>query len=596
MSVIETRNEVMRFGSNASTRIYLADQNINPRGIVDFVDRAPGVVKNGQNGLFQVFSIRGVSGHRVQTRFSGVPIATERRAGTAASFIDPWFIEYADVVRGPSSTFFGSGAIGGVLLTEPNFYSGVEVDLGYEADSTQRNQSLGMGSEHWSLGFSHRSAADGESPAGTLLHTGFQQDSAMLQNRWEQGNLQFSGLLLSSRGSDIGRSNIFYPERRVSEVAEDDHDLLNMRVTYGAAWTANLYIHEQYSKTNSIDFGESQINVENDSLDWGGRWSSSWSNRSWSGEFGAELDTREGVDASEYMIDSNGYRSGFRANLNASQKSYGLFTTTTFDMSGHSIQFGIRHDWLQQEADNQRRISTNKLTGYIGWQWFINQSWSISSELANAYREPSLTERYYSGSTARGSSVGNVELKAETAPGFDLGLHWEQGSTVFSAHWFYQSFDNYIERTIIDSDTRGFGNLRDGEVTGVELEGSTLWRDQWAFTFGFHWVDGEGSGDTPIADIPASVVNIGATYRNPDWQLGMHWRYRFSKSSVASTELPIDAANIVDIHYTRQLSSNSYLSIYFRNALNDDYRISADEISTYGNRHTLGIRFRHRFN
>lgn len=401
VSVIEARNEVIRFGSNASARIHLADENLNPSGIVDFIDRSPSIVKNGQNGLFQMFSIRGVSGHRVQTRFSGVPISTERRAGTAASFIDPWFIDYADIVRGPASSFFGSGAIGGVLMTEPKYFTGIEVDLGYEADSTQRNQSLGMGSKHWSLGFSNRSAADGESPAGTLLHTGYQQYSAILQNRWEQGNFQFAGLLLSSRGSDIGRSNIFYPQRRITEVVEDDHDLLSFRVSYGDAWIADLYVHEQSSKTNSIDFGIIQVNVENDSLDWGGRLSSTWRNQSWSGEFGAELDIREGVEASEYEIDSNGYRSEIQTNLDASQKSYSLFARTKFDMTRHSLQFGIRQDWLQQEAILQRTKNINKLTGYIVWQWFINQSWSISSELANAYRAPSLTERYYSGSTAR---------------------------------------------------------------------------------------------------------------------------------------------------------------------------------------------------
>ena len=47
------------------------------------------VSENGQGGLFQVLSVRGVSRHRVRTLLAGVPLAAERRAGVSASFVDP---------------------------------------------------------------------------------------------------------------------------------------------------------------------------------------------------------------------------------------------------------------------------------------------------------------------------------------------------------------------------------------------------------------------------------------------------------------------------------------------------------------------------
>jgi len=41
-------------------------------------------------------------------------IVAERRAGATASFIDPLLLGVVNVVRGPYSSYYGSGALGGV--------------------------------------------------------------------------------------------------------------------------------------------------------------------------------------------------------------------------------------------------------------------------------------------------------------------------------------------------------------------------------------------------------------------------------------------------------------------------------------------------
>jgi iron complex outermembrane receptor protein len=84
-----------------------------PNSLSDLVSALPGVSENGQGGLFQVVSIRGVSRHRVTNMIAGMRLTSERRAGVSVSFVDPLLMGSVQVLRGPATTFYGSGALGG---------------------------------------------------------------------------------------------------------------------------------------------------------------------------------------------------------------------------------------------------------------------------------------------------------------------------------------------------------------------------------------------------------------------------------------------------------------------------------------------------
>jgi iron complex outermembrane receptor protein len=112
-----------RFAFN-SVKIEFDSAPFPPNNIRELISRIPGVDANGQGGDFQTFSIRGVSRQRIQTRIGDAPIISERRAGASVSFVDPTLLDSAEVVRGPASTLFGSGALGGAVLLEPARYDG----------------------------------------------------------------------------------------------------------------------------------------------------------------------------------------------------------------------------------------------------------------------------------------------------------------------------------------------------------------------------------------------------------------------------------------------------------------------------------------
>ena len=79
-----------------------------PQALTDLIALAPAVSENGQGGLFQNVSIRGVSRQRVRQLISSVRITDERRAGPSTSFIDPLLMQSVAVLGGRATTFPGS--------------------------------------------------------------------------------------------------------------------------------------------------------------------------------------------------------------------------------------------------------------------------------------------------------------------------------------------------------------------------------------------------------------------------------------------------------------------------------------------------------
>ena len=106
-----------------------------PANLAEVVNKQPGVAYTGQGGLFQTVSIRGLARQRVGSYFLDIPLLSERRAGTAASFIDPKMLGSVELVRGPASTSYGAGNIG-------SLYAGLLKESGQDVSILARGKRL----------------------------------------------------------------------------------------------------------------------------------------------------------------------------------------------------------------------------------------------------------------------------------------------------------------------------------------------------------------------------------------------------------------------------------------------------------------------
>ncbi|VAW34728.1 TonB-dependent hemin, ferrichrome receptor [hydrothermal vent metagenome] len=109
------------------------------RNIKDLVRYTPGVTVTG-GGRFGLsgFNIRGIEGDRILTLIDGVPIADEFTFGPFLSarrnFVDLETLKAVEIVRGPTSSLYGSNALGGMVAfvsKDPKDYLGLTNDKSY---------------------------------------------------------------------------------------------------------------------------------------------------------------------------------------------------------------------------------------------------------------------------------------------------------------------------------------------------------------------------------------------------------------------------------------------------------------------------------
>jgi iron complex outermembrane receptor protein len=203
-----------------------------------------------------------VPGLSIAARIAGTPgagtrIVAERRAGATASFIDPLLLGVVDVVRGPYSSYYGSGAIGGVLEAVPRPFETATAELGWESQGDANYQMVGLELAGWSLGLARRASNATETPDDLYLPSQFEQYSATVGKQWTlSSGLEVDLLLAPSWGDDIGKPNQRYPAR-VTTYPEEQHLVGRVAIHRHGVWHLDLYTHPNTLDTENSRSTES---------------------------------------------------------------------------------------------------------------------------------------------------------------------------------------------------------------------------------------------------------------------------------------------------------------------------------------------------
>ena len=206
---------------------------------------------NGQGGLLQSYSIRGMSRSRVRTEIDGVPIITDRAAGNSASFLPPALIRTVTVQKGGSSAFYGSDAMGGVVSLQTRRFTQLEVEgIFQNRDNAFALTMGGAPRDDTYVGVTARHADEASAADSTPLNTGYRQGAAVLRHErsWQALTLRLSGLL--SRGKDIGKSDRDYPTSN-SLYPYERHGILKVELERPNRWLLRLYGHGQDWQTQT---------------------------------------------------------------------------------------------------------------------------------------------------------------------------------------------------------------------------------------------------------------------------------------------------------------------------------------------------------
>ncbi|MEE8526480.1 MAG: TonB-dependent receptor [Thermoanaerobaculia bacterium] len=582
--------------SVASTVVRPEDRPAAPSTLTELVEGTAGVAENGQGGLFQVFSIRGVSRHRVLTLVSGVPIISERRAGVSTSFIDPLLMGSVDVVRGPSSTYYGSGALGGVVQVFPRSFDGLRLETGWNSFGDESFQHVGWGDPEtgWSVGFARRHAGDDAGADGRVLNAHFTQVSASISKRWEADGIGYEILALPSLGRDLGKPNTDFPDRTTT-YPQETHLLLKFSLSSPRIGNFYAFAHPNNLVTEVVDAGESLSVVRNESFDLGFDWQREWSlagsgKGGVSGRYGVDYLGRRAVAADERIesLDS-GAVTRARPLDGATQDEAAAYGTVSWGWGAATLQAGSRLTWQHQTNRGHESRSDTAWTGFLGLVQPLGGGVELTANLGTGLRFPNLSERFFTGTTGRGQFLGNPALDAESSLNFDLGIRWFGTKVFVGAQVFQLRIDDYIERIDLPDDTRTFVNLTSGTIRGFELEGFYQLHEDWLLSWSGHVLDGDDDSGGPLADISPDRLQAGIRYDRGRWQGQVQLQHRAHKDDPGSGEIEIPSAEILSASLSYRLQSGLTLTVRGRNLLDEEYLTSADDKTSVAPGRSVGL-------
>jgi outer membrane receptor protein involved in Fe transport len=570
-------------GSSASTTLEPLDIPEIPTALLDLVQTVPGVSANGQGGLFQVYSIRGVSRHRVTTSILDVRLAGDRRAGVSASFIDPFLFGSVDILKGHPTAYHGSGSLGGVVRITPRKFSGYALDLGCRSEGNEVYSAAGWGNEKWSFGFVGKEAGDSEAPDGSYINSHFTQYSGLLSHSWQLRSGTVELLFMPSLGMDIGKASTDYYKGKVTEYPYEKHVITNLSVRLKSGWDFSGFFHPHSVSTAVNDNGD-RSHVDTNSYD-SGLIVRKHLQASENAFFilGGDYFSRSGVDSIEnrWSFSSPAPSVPFYSLDGASHNEAGLSGDFRQELGTAILEAGMRMAWASQENGEMPAVENTAWSGYGGAAIPVSKAVKLKGSLGTGLRFPSLGELFYGGTTGRGSVEGNPDLVPERAFNLEAGIEWIGPNFIFSTYVFRNSIEDYIERVEVDlmqnPDHLTYRNLTNGKIKGLEWELSLSPQVYLDLFWRGHLMRGTDDKGIPLADIPVHRSTLGSVFNRKKWTAGVNWQYRAGKTNPGSGEKFIDAASLVDFYVQKLITPDLSLRLTGSNLTDEEYYNSADK-------------------
>ncbi|WP_413733029.1 MULTISPECIES: TonB-dependent hemoglobin/transferrin/lactoferrin family receptor [unclassified Shewanella] len=535
-------------------------------------------IANGPRASAQQVEIRGLSGQRVLQTIDGARQNTS--AGHRGTFfMDPELLSSIEVVRGPASSLWGSGAIGGMvsqntksareMLDEGQSFGGY-LKQGYEANG-QRSKSSGAiygakGSIDWLLNGSY---SDGDNiKAGndnTLENSASRSRSGLAKFGWQLDEAQ--RLQLSGRINEISEAVPSNPATGVSNsvplVRRDSKDS-NLTLDYSLAPRGNALLDlDAKFYWNKTDYDENRLTkgqfdtTEYETLGF------SIANRSqWQG-----LKLTYGLDGYRDQIetfrDDSGQSGQRPGNIDGESRVWGAFVAANIALGENwSLDPALRYDSFENESNNLGHSSDDDaLSPSLALVWKTAPWLTLSARYDEAFRAPSVEEMYSSGTHYCIPSIPNFlpnglcntfevneSLKAEKAKNKELKADMRfaelagNDELALSLSVFRNDVDDFIEQRVtnplhgiprLEQNTR-WDNVDKARLTGFELTGKYR-INQTRLSLSYGQTEGKDRHDGGyLANIPANklVLDLSQGIMAGDMKLGTRVSYNASQDRV----------------------------------------------------------------
>jgi hemoglobin/transferrin/lactoferrin receptor protein len=505
------------------------------RSVLDLIRDIPGVEVSGVPRTTAVQPvIRGLGEDRIVLRIDGA--RSNFNAGhRGRTFVDPDLLRSVEVLRGPGSALYGSGAIGGVValrtitvddILQPGARFGGVAGAGWQSQGNGPRGSLSLGAREGDFsvlgaiaGFTNNNFEDGRGT--TIPYTGDNATSLLGRFGWTPGNHRFE--LSAMRFRDDHQIPISANTASTTGITDRDTTQETLTFRYAYADPANAWLNPEvvlYRNHASIEEKRlagtralEQTELTTLGLDAQNTMRFTLGSFRNTLTFGTEI----------YQDEQEGRTNGApRAQFPTAQQSiFALFVQDEIGFGDFTLTPGLRFDSFDQESPNGLNDrQSDRVSPRISLAWQALPWLQPYVSYAEGFRAPSLTELYVGGQHFPGNFfVPNPNLRPEVSRNKEAGVNLRFADVLrdgdrlrMRLSAFRNDLDDFIEQTVFATTTvsRNIGRAR---IEGVEAD-AQYDAGTWWLGLGAAALKGDNlETDEPLSSVPAHRVNLNAGYR-----------------------------------------------------------------------------------
>lgn len=580
--------------------------------ISDILANEPGITVRTSGGLGTTTSVqmRGANTNQTILLIDGLRLNSATTGAAPWAYLPMPQFSRMEIVRGPTSSSYGSDAIGGVIQL---FTRRGEGDAKFYADAeygtyTTSSETLGVEGSVSGLSYSIYGANTHSVSIPTYTKSLPNALPGSYTNTSASGNFVYT----LSPGQEIGIKGLYGAGQngQWDNGSYWDNNTYAMVYSYGmATQSESMNLISAHSKNRIGDDWTSLVRVgstqDNSSTAYSGPQGKIIGNLSrtffnttqkqaqWQNDF--NLPVGKGMLAYEYLNQfslTSASADGYSRNTSTFQGGWNA------DIGNNLLQANIRND-----ANSQYGSAT---TGSVGYGYFILPSLRLTGSWGTGYQAPTFNDLYYPLETDGMSYklVGNTNLQPTKSQNTEGGIRYDNGQQRFGVIYYYNNVTNLIQwrnytegymdvwtpmnygRSVLQGVTTTYG----AKVAGLNVFGSVDYQDSQNMQTG-----------TVLAYHPYAFGSTSVEKEAGRWKLGAQAQYQGNQQSNPGDSSNKNLGGYTVINMYGDVKIKGDMSAYFRlnNLANKQYSTNYDSLNhafyrTPGSQIYVGLRFDNR--
>jgi vitamin B12 transporter len=426
------------------------------------------VTQQGGQGKLSGLFLRGTKTAQTLIVIDGVRLENPLSGGANLEFIPLAAVERIEISRGPSSSFYGSAAMGGVIqiFTRQNneaMSSSLRVfgSFSLGSISTVKANAAVSGADQstrWLVSIARDQTKGYETtlPSSSSYQAdrdGNRQNSANVSVSHQiapQFNIGFNGFLTQGRSfydssfSLPADTRLDYRTTSLSGFAKGQ--LSNSWATEIRVGKSAIF-YDYFDASGFFPFAP-----KSDTLNL------AWTNQIKLSEQPSAGSLFAGVEASKQTVTGLGVSTGASVYGATARRTNSIFVGYETRIDSHSVRLQARNDAIHSEG---AALSPKANTGTVAYGYLLNKEWQLRASAGSAFRAPTFDDLY--------NPFGpNPLLKPEKSLGYEIGAQYRQAQQTFKVTAFTQKIRQAIE---LDSSFIS-QNYDAAKVSGATVEAS----------------------------------------------------------------------------------------------------------------------------